>query len=103
MGKEIIIPYCAHAIPINMDSAVLNGHESLKYLDVAGHCLSVVSFQHQLHAAQSVHRLGEAAVLLVLHISLEVQMTPETECAEVLVEHLLSVWVQHGDVNISYL
>lgn len=86
-----------------MDIALLCNHDSLQYLDVAGHCLPILSFQHQLHAAQSVHCLGEAAVLLVLDISLKVQMTPKTECAEVLVQHLLPVWVQHGDVNISHL
>lgn len=68
-----------------MDSAVIYTHKSLQYLDVAGHCFAIVSFQHQLHAAQSVHCLGESAVLLVLDISLKVQMTPETECVEVFV------------------
>lgn len=77
--------------------------ESLQYLDVAGHCLSIVSFQHQLHAAQGVHCLGEAVVLLELDISLEVQVTPETESVEVLVQHLLPVRVQHRDVNVSHL
>lgn len=84
-------------------SAVLYHHEGLQYLDVAGHCLSIVSFQHQLHAAQSIHCLGEAAVLLVLDVSLKVQMTPETERVEVFVQHLLPVRVQHGDVNMAHL
>ncbi|TNN52814.1 hypothetical protein EYF80_036988 [Liparis tanakae] len=44
---------------------------------------------HQLHAAQGVHRLCEAAVLLELDVSLKVQMAPKTECVEVLVQHLL--------------
>lgn len=76
---------------------------SLAYLDVAGHCFAIVSFQHQLHAAQSVHCLGEPTVLLVLDISLKVQMTPKTEGVEVFVHHLLSVRVQHWDVNVSHL
>jgi len=75
----------------------------LQYLDVACHCLSIISFQHQLHAAQSVHGLCEATVFLILDISLIVQMTPKAECVEVLVKHLLPIWVQHGDINISHL
>lgn len=75
----------------------------LAHLDVAGHRFAVFSFQHQLHAAQSVHSFGEAAVFLVLDVSLKVQMTTKTEGVEVLVHHLFSVWVQHWDVSVSHL
>lgn len=44
----------------------------MQYLNVAGHSLAILSFEHQLHAAQGVHCLGEPTVLLVLHVSLEV-------------------------------
>lgn len=99
----LVIPNCVLTKTIITDSLVMFNYKSVRYLNVAGHGLAVLSFQHQLHAAQSVHCLGESTVLLELDVSLKVQMTPETECVEVLVQHLLSVRVQHWDVNISHL
>lgn len=55
------------------------------YLNVASHCLAIISFQHQLHSTQRVHRLGESTVFLVLDIGLEVQMPSKAERVEILV------------------